>query len=621
MHLLSLQIRNYKCFNEPQKLDLTPGFNIITGVNNAGKTALLEAASLRFDPAPHRSLKTIPTEDSYYPPDSSVDVSFAVRKDELRQILQPKTRYKIPLPRETTHPGSDDFGKLLEWFMSREELTFLIRAIEKGTIPNLRSLRSPSFGLYDSRRENGRIVMAEFEVMPDNTHRILGSSSLLGDEDLGTQFLAPALAKRIYAFRAERFNVGVSGVGNNPILHPSAANLPEVLNILKGNPAKFQELNDRLREVLPQIRAISLVPHRHNANQVEILVWTLDPSCGRVDLAFPLNECGTGVGQVLAILYVVLYSETPRVLIIDEPQSFLHPGAVAKLIEVLKQHSQHQYILATHTAAVVAQANPRTLTMLKVVGSETTLETLDPKKISDLRVYMAEMGASLGDVFGADNVLWVEGATEEFCFPMLLEFVAKESLRGTVIVGVKNTGDFNGRHRRVVVDIHRRISGSGSLVPPAVGFLFDDDGKSEQEKKELQSESGNSITFTKRRMYESYLLNPEAIAAVANSIEGFRDVPLTGDEVKKWLEERENRDNTPSGSEDRPGRPWIERVRANSVLENLFSTLSEKRVVYRKPEHSIKLTQWLIEHNPESLREIADIVAESIRKGRERIGQ
>lgn len=50
-----------------------------------------------------------------------------------------------------------------------------------------------------------------------------------------------------------------------------------------------------------------------------------------------LAESDTGIGQVLAILYVVIMAKYNQVIIIDEPQSFLHPGAVRKLIEILKQ--------------------------------------------------------------------------------------------------------------------------------------------------------------------------------------------------------------------------------------------------------------------------------------------
>ncbi len=625
MHISSLRIHNYKCFNDPPKLVLTPGFNIICGVNNAGKTALLEAARLRFLPAPHRSLITVPTVDAHHDLVSFVDASFVVHKNELRRVLPPDSLLRIPIPEASSDfankIGTNDPSKLIEWFLSNEEHTFHVRAMQSSDDnSNFTSIRCPSFDSCDALSRGERFDGVDFQVRLDGTWIINGLNNVGANEDLGISVVAPALARSIYAFKAERFNVGVSPFGHDQVLDPTAANLPEVLNYLQGNPTRFQDLNEHLREVLPQVRGISVVPEGGGLNQVKILVWTHDSSSRRVDLAFPLRECGTGVAQVLAILYVVLTSDQPRILIIDEPQSFLHPGAVNKLIEILKRHQQHQYILATHTAAVIAQATPRTITMLKAAESGTTFETLDPKKLTDIRVYLAEIGAGLADVFGADNVLWVEGPTEELCFPKLLELIAKKSLRGTAVVGVKNTGDFNRRHQRLVIEIYKRMSECGSLIPPAVGFLFDEEGRSEQEKQELQKLSGHLITFTNRRMYENYLLDSEAIAAVANSIDGFRDAPLTADEVRQRLDQAENRNEDATPDSGDRSRPWIERVRADCVLEKLFSSMSQCRVSYRKPEHSVKLTEWLIEHNPESLKEIADLVAESISKGRGRIG-
>jgi hypothetical protein len=48
--------------------------------------------------------------------------------------------------------------------------------------------------------------------------------------------------------------------------------------------------------------------------------------------------------------------------------------------------------------------------------------------------------------------------------------------------------------------------------------------------------SGNLAVFLARRMYENYLLNPKAIAEVANGIAGFRPKPLTPDEVREAIE-------------------------------------------------------------------------------------
>ncbi len=53
MRIAKIKIRNYKSFRESGELEFTSGFNIIAGQNNTGKTALLEALGLRFNPNPH----------------------------------------------------------------------------------------------------------------------------------------------------------------------------------------------------------------------------------------------------------------------------------------------------------------------------------------------------------------------------------------------------------------------------------------------------------------------------------------------------------------------------------------------------------------------------------------
>jgi hypothetical protein len=187
-------------------------------------------------------------------------------------------------------------------------------------------------------------------------------------------------------------------------------------------------------------------------------------------LAIPLNECGSGVGQVLAILYLVLTSDHPQVIIIDEPQSFLHPGAVRKLIEVLKKYPQHQYIFATHSPAVITASDPSTFTIARATDGESVLEVIDPSNAKHLQSYLAEIGARLSDVFGADNILWVEGQTEEQCFPLLLRKVANQSLMGTAIVGIRETSALQSRDKKKVFEMYRKLSEAKTLLPPAIGF-------------------------------------------------------------------------------------------------------------------------------------------------------
>ncbi len=414
VHIASIQITNYKSYRESSELKLTTGINIITGQNNAGKTALLEALSLNISDKPHRSVATVPRVGMLPTGDSVLRASFRVGQQELTRLIRP--------------------------------------------------------GLISS---------------------------------------------------------------------------PE-----------------------------------------------------------------TGVGQVLAMLYVVLNSDTPRTILIDEPQSFLHPGAVRKLIEIFKEYPQHQYILTTHSPTVIAAANPSTITLVTQRDGESEFEVIDPAENEQLRRYLVDIGARLSDAFGADDVLWVEGPTEEICFPILLEKVARKPLLGTAIIAVNSTGDLEGRHAKTVFEIYERLSKAKGLLPPAVGFLFDKEDRSEKQRSDIRAQSNGVVAFTHRRLYENYLLNPRAISAVVNAIDGFREEPVTEAEVK-----RHKYFSSSSFDEDR----WRDSIHGAKLLERLFSELSETRVSYQKTEHSVRLTEWIAEHSPEDLRELADLLGDILEKGRKRL--
>lgn len=228
--------------------------------------------------------------------------------------------------------------------------------------------------------------------------------------------------RRIYFFRAERLNVGTCGAGVQSNLAPDAHNLAEVLHLLQSkNKTRFSRFVQDVRIVFPDIQDVAVVPLE--GNRVRIDIWFVDPKTERDDLAVPLADCGTGIGQVLAMLYVAITSEESRTILIDEPQSFLHPGAIQKLFEILKrvQHRKHQFIVTTHSPTVVTAASPCNVILLRRKENETTVETIDVNETNELRQFLSEIGARLSDVFGCDKILWVEGRTEEVCFRRIAE--------------------------------------------------------------------------------------------------------------------------------------------------------------------------------------------------------
>ena len=325
---------------------------------------------------------------------------------------------------------------------------------------------------------------------------------------------------------------------------------------------------------------------------------------------------GTGIGQVLAILYVVITADHARTIIIDEPQSFLHPGAVRKLIEILKQHRHHQYIITTHSPTVVSAVDPDTLTIVRLKDGESHFESVDVKETESQRIFLREVGASLSDVFGADSILWVEGPTEEMAFPIITEKVAKRSLMGTAILSVIHTGDFEGKHGKTIFEIYQKLSRGHGLLPPAIGFIFDREGRTPTQIKDLERQSKDeddnpTVMFTPRRMFENYLLHPQAISEILSGVEGF-DSQVTKEQVEEWLKDNQWEEKYFDTSIERKEEWWLNHVHGADLLNDLFQALSGKTVEFRKTEHSVELTKWIAENDPDELREIAKLIEQAL---------
>src|SRR5919198_805228 len=101
MYIASFRIVNYKSFRDSPEIALTPGFNVIVGQNNVGKSALVEALSLRAGHKPHRSLTTAPTSRSVVNSTSTTHVAIRLDQSELRELLrivQASSALLVPAP-------------------------------------------------------------------------------------------------------------------------------------------------------------------------------------------------------------------------------------------------------------------------------------------------------------------------------------------------------------------------------------------------------------------------------------------------------------------------------------------------------------------------------------------
>ncbi|WP_026103914.1 AAA family ATPase [Anabaena sp. PCC 7108] len=662
MYIKKLRVYNYKSYFDSGVMEFAPGVNIIVGKNNAGKTSLLEVMTLDFkEDHTHKSLKTLPNKSSRIEEESKIEITLQIEKDKLRNFIKNYSpNFLFPLPEgdvdddiveislydmgrdaEGYNYDSENkinqlvkkaFQKLKNFIDNPDDTELTVTILPNGLIDNELTDELMILGAYSNKISHHfyKFIYGDDNMDIEECHVVDIYNDIeekyeqektfmkyqpKNEETIGYK-LFDIFVSRIYRFKAERQNIGSCKFENNEQLKSDASNLAESICILQGkNPGTFAKFNKLVSEILEEIKWISVVP-RDNS-EVEIKVWIIDPQLNKDDLSLPLSSCGSGVGQVLAIVYILVYSEEPRTLIIDEPQSFLHPGAAKKLIKTIKQFPQHQYFISTHSPDIITTADPSNIIKLKYENCETTTSVIDAKDINLQKEILDELGVRLSDVFGADSVLWVEGPTEEKCFPLIIDkFLVEMPLKGMKILSVKSTDALlDGKHSSLVANIYDKLKSGISLIPEKSIFIFDREKKTDKQIEDLQR---IGFKFLKLPMYENYiLLNPEAITAIINEEAVWLETPITINQVQEYLEKIKTEKSylLPGVKEkDVADENWLSKVHGANILENLFQNFCETLLEFKKTTHSKKLTEWIIKYQPEFLSELVEELKECLKK-------
>lgn len=122
-----------------------------------------------------------------------------------------------------------------------------------------------------------------------------------------------------------------------------------ILLLLSKQQGDWDSFIETLHEIYPNINI--------RISFDEVIDENINVTVGSADNELPIDACGTGVLQAIQILsYIYLFK--PKILILDEPDSHLHPNNQKKLVEVLKNaqlKSDTQIIISTHSKYIVEE--------------------------------------------------------------------------------------------------------------------------------------------------------------------------------------------------------------------------------------------------------------------------
>jgi hypothetical protein len=278
-----------------------------------------------------------------------------------------------------------------------------------------------------------------------------------------------------------------------------------------------------------------------------------------------------------------------------------------QIVSELNEDLKHQIIVTTHSPEVLRAANPVTLTVVEWADGESSLRQLPPAGLQSMRESLWAVGARLSDVFGADSILWVEGQSEEEAFRLIVE--RHLGIKDISVLAVRNTGDFQSSRMpgKLIYDIYHQLSAGNALIPAAVGFLFDRDGRSEQEIEDLGRASRGKVVFLRRRMLENYLIHADALAATMNDLTTFKERPVARDAIEAWISKNGGQFVKSRQNPTQLDQPeWVTNVDAARLLGALFQEFSEAKEEFRKTRDSVRLVTWLMEHQVHALDDIIE---------------
>lgn len=169
----------------------------------------------------------------------------------------------------------------------------------------------------------------------------------------GEARFAPIL-KTLAALRAYRIEPGKLREMQDPdsgvILRPDGANAASVLQeIGRQSPGDIERIGQILATIVPNTRKVQTTKHGNKLSLKFTQEWG-----ERKRLNFEAFNMSDGTLRALGLLLAVYQRPTPSLMVIEEPEATIHPGAVGAILDVLRHATKKmQIVVTTHSPEVL----------------------------------------------------------------------------------------------------------------------------------------------------------------------------------------------------------------------------------------------------------------------------
>lgn len=182
-------------------------------------------------------------------------------------------------------------------------------------------------------------------------------------------------------------------VDDNRFLRHDASNLAAYLYKLQDKDERaFKLIEGVVRSIAPYFKRFKLMPSRIHTDRIT-LEWEEQNS----DMYLNAYSLSDGTLRFIALATLLLQTEVPKVIIIDEPELGLHPVAINKLAEMVKRAShKSQIILSTQSTSLVNYFAPENVIVVDRKEGQSVFQRLSS---DELKVWLEEYEYSLSELW------------------------------------------------------------------------------------------------------------------------------------------------------------------------------------------------------------------------------
>jgi len=423
MKLHSIKITNFQSFGEEPTEFTLEEITYLIGPNGSGKTAVLQALCrlFAFDSSLRRVKRTdfhIPQSESS-PPDQrtlciEADFTFPettddednstvapffshMRLDEVTGL--PRVRFRLT----ATMDFIGEIEEKFEYVLTQDgKTTQSVSRADRNLIQlhYLPAQRNPSDHIaYNTNALLGRLLRAvNWKNESENVRTLTEQINSCLENNTSVQAISDALKKtweivhKGSYFKEPKISFAHSEI-ENILRHMSVSFTP-------GHDEKivdFSRLSDGQKSMLYLSLVLTSQSIYHSVRNSE-------------DNSFDIEKLRPPIFTLIAL---------------EEPENSLSPHYLGRVIEALKQTTQHndaQAIIATHSPAMLRRVSPEHIRYLRLNGLRTTMIRMIclPDKSDDAHKFVREAIQAFPEIYFSRLVVLGEGDSEEIVLPRIL---------------------------------------------------------------------------------------------------------------------------------------------------------------------------------------------------------